>query len=483
MFSKKNFSLALALLLWTELSVSQQKNSLWTLKKVIQTALANSLKHSIIQKGSQSDDLILDPALTPYNWTLGSTWDHPQKDWSTSKKSFYWISSTFLQKKFSTGTDFQITYFNNYGLPQFSTSPFDFLNPSSQTGSAYRHRLSFQVKQNFLRNFFGREDRLKLKSVQHLYKSQNLSRKEELKQLILTSAEYFWNSYIAYIQLRQARQQIQDYKKLSQIARKKNKLGHSTPGETPQILSQLERTLKHKKQVEVNLKNANIQLKTFLQKSDARFRFKTHKPQTLPKKQNIHNVNSLNTVQIAHNNFISQTTKLDSQKYFYLPYIQLKVQTDLQSSHPDNFYKSFSDFRSQRPQFYAIGVELSYPLISAFSKKRKIKSLKSKYTQAQLNYQDQIQSFSDQLEISWNSLKNSYQSMRSSVKIEKLQSKALKEIQQSYIQGRASMNDLISAQDRKAQMDLEKIQAQKNYNLSLLKFYALRDQLLSRYQQ
>lgn len=486
MFTQKTFFSILILCLWAELSVSQQKTNFsnWTLKKVIQTALTNSLKHSIIQKSIESDGLILDSALAPYDWTLGSEFNHPRKNWSSlSKKKNYWISSAFLQKKFTAGASFEIIYFSSYGLPGFSSSPFDFLNPPSQTGEAYRHRLSFQVKQNLLRNFFGREDQLKLKSAQYLYKSQSLSRKEELKQLILTSAQHFWSSYIAFIQLKQARRQTQDYKKLSQIARKKNKLGHSSPGEIPQILSQLERSLKNQKEIEVRFKNANIQLKTFLQNSNARFRFKTHKPRPLPKKQSPQNIESLNKAQIAYNKWASQRSDLDSKKYFYLPYIQLKAQTDFQSSHSSVFHKSFSKFSSQKPQFYAVGVELTYPLISSFSKKRKIKSLKSKYAQSRLDYQNQIQVFSDQLETSWNTLKSNHQSMRSSVKIARLQSKALKEVQQSYIQGRASLNDLILTQNRTMDTDLEKIQAQKNYNLSLLNFYTLRDQLLSKYQK
>ena len=265
------------------------------------------------------------------------------------------------------------------------------------------------------------------------------------------------------------------------IARKKHKLGHSRPGEIPQILSQLENALKKQKQSETLLKNANSQLKTLLQTQKSNFKFKNHKPKPLPKKQHVKDPSHLMTAQIAYKNFLSEKAQLDSQKYFYLPYLKLKAQADFLGSHPDHLKKAFENLKLKESQNYSIGVELTYPLPSSFSMRKKAFQLKSQTHQKQLEYQEQIENFKNQLESSWNSLENLHSSMRSSLKISKLQNKALEEIRKSYVQGRTSMADLISAQDRSAQTELEKIQAQKNYNLSLFQFYLLRDQLLSRY--
>ena len=420
----------------------------------------------------------MDTALTPYNWTTGILIDHPRKKLKIKNHELYWNSSFFLEKQMIYGSSFRISYLNNYGWTGFQNIP-SFNQPFSNP--SYSQGVSFQIEQNLLRNFFGRSDRLKFQSAKFHYQSIQLSRKKELGQLIISAGEKFWNSYIAYKQLKQAQKQTKDYKELVRIAKKKHKLGHSHPGEIPQILSQLERAFKRQKQAETQLKNANSQLKTFLQTQKSNFKFTNHKPQPLPKKIPVKDPSALMTAQIMYKNFLSEKAQLDSQKHFYLPYLKLKAQADFLGSHPDNLKKSFENLKLKESQNYSIGVELIYPIPSSFSMWKKSTQLKSQTLQKQLEYQKEIENFKNQLESSWNSLENTHLSMHSSFKISKLQNKALEEIRKSYIQGRTSMADLISAQDLSVQMELEKIQAQKNYNSSLFQFYFLRDQLLSKY--
>ena len=132
---------------------------------------------------------------------------------------------------------------------------------------------------------------------------------------------------------------------------------------------------------------------------------------------------------------------------------------------------------------YKIGINFIYPLSHSPTRWKQFRYLQAKKLQHELEYQDHKQNITNQLQINWNQLKNAQHSLKASFKILKLQKQALDEIRKSYIQGRTPITALISAQDRSTEVEKENLQAQKNYNLSLLKYYSLRDELLSRYEK
>ena len=441
----------------------------WSLNEIILKTLENSLSIQIIQAQKKGDQWIQTEALAPFDWQAGWNYTLPRVENSFNLKNFN--SHFSLQKKWLYGLHFKTDYCYAAGRANCANAP-SLSNPYSKT-------VSLNIEQNILRNFFGREDRLKLQSANDQYKSLKLARKEDMQKLVLNTAEKFWNSYILNIHVQQAKKTQSDYKELVELIQKKSKLGHIQPGEAPQILSQYERTLKQQKEMETQFKNSMIELKEFTQIKDKKFKFQKHRTFSMPHFSPVKDIEKLNIVQINRTHHSSELALLDSQKYFYLPYIKLYAGADFSGNK-----KGWMEIlKSPETKNYKIGVNFMYPLSHSPARWKRSSSLQAKKLQHELEYQDHKQKIRNQLKTNWNQLKTAQNSLKASFKILKLQKQALNEIRQSYIQGRIPIDRLISAQDRSTEVKKENLQAQKNYNLSLLKYYTLRDELLSRYQK
>ena len=444
-----------------------------SLKDVIRLALKQSRQKEIIEKKIETDELIKVQAQLPFNWTLGSGWNRPYEDLGTS--SDLWSSSVFLQKKLLLGTTLTASYVNSYTLPTELPPILPLTNPF------YLQRFSLRAEQNLLRNFFGREDRWRLHSTYEQFNATFLSRKEETKQLILLSAEKFWNSYTAFFLLKQAKKRSQDYKNLVEIAQRRNRIGDTQPGEIPQVLSRYERALKTERDTRTQLKNANIDLKSFLQIESKSIQFNSHKPLSLPKFLKIESLDNLNQIKIAESTRNSLQSQVKSQELYFLPYVKLKAEVGQTGFHQQNYRQALELFQNTENRQYSIGIEFQYPIPSSLIQLRQHRTLKAKKLQHELEYQDRKQIFKNQLESSEIQLKNAHRSLNAYSEIYRLQQQALYEIRTAYIQGRASLDVLITTQDRTAEVEIENIQAQRSYNLSLLRYLSLRDKLLKRF--
>jgi len=446
----------------------------WSLDQIILKTLENSRNIQIIQAQKSADKLIQTEALIPFDWQVGWNYTLPKTPATGNFNIKNFNSSFSLQKKWLYGLNLKTTYCHTT-----AETPCGPLLPPSAMGPPYSRTISLSIEQNILRNAFGREDRLKFQSANYRYKRAKLTRTEDIKKLILKTAEKFWDSYAFHIYVQQAKQRSRDYEELAELAQKKSRLGHTQPGEIPQILSQYERTVKQQKEMETQLKNSMIDLQDFTQVKDGKFRFQKHRTLTMPLFSPIKKVEQLNSIQVAQAHRSSMIALLDAQKYFYLPYVQLHAGADFLS----NKTTWFQTVKSAELKNYRIGATFVYPLSHSLSKWKQFRYLRSKKLQHELEYENHKQTVSNQLKINWNQLEDAHTSLKASVKILKLQKKALDEIRKSYIQGRIPIDTLISAQDRNTEVEKENIQAQRNYNLSLLRYYSLRDELLSRYEK
>ena len=451
----------------------------WTFNEVLKTAAAKSLKAQIIDTKNNSAELEYAKILESLDWTLVSGYSLKQSSLDTPLKNVfkkpYWNRQVSLQKKWKSGSTLKTSYsqsknlFSSLSVPPFLSCA-DFSSPSPQS-----HCMSFQISQDLMQNFFGSSTRLSLKSGKLRYNNAQLLQKENLKKVLLQAGEKYWNRYRAVILLKYIEKKLKDYKSLVQIAKRKKRLGHSQPGEIPQILAQYERSIKEQMSAKTQLKNSTLDLQTFLQTKDPDFRFKEYKPQPLPKNTNPVQIESLTAFQMAENHYLAQTAELKIRKNSLLPRLQWIGQADFLLKDSLSFKQNFS-----KP-IYTVGLQLSYPIPSSFAGWRRWKNLKLSQMGAELEYVEKKQQLSLQLESNWNTLKSAHSEMRSAEKISKLQKQALKEIIKAYTQGRMTVQALITAQDQTLQVELEKVQAQRRCSLALLQYHALRDQLLSQY--
>ena len=452
----------------------------WGLGDVIQTALKQSYDSQIIESQKQSDDLIKAKAYAEYDFTAILKAQFPKDITSTNK--FFTDYSYILQKKWITGSQTRMVYCHSYGI-SYCGSPFvgSFTPPSlTAPSSFYANKFSFQLEQGLLRNAFGREDRLKIKVAKSQYKAVLLSRKEDVKKLILTATQNFWNSYTAYTSWKQAQQQARYYKKLVRLTRKKKNLGHIVPGEIPQIQSQYERALNFQKTSHTHWKNTSLVLQSFLQTNSSQFYFKNSKPISMPKFKKF-SIDSLNVVQMAKNNKESLESKIKLQKYYFIPYLKLKAQIDYSGQDRRGREQAFEQLKAGDNKFYSVGLDFVYPIPASTSGIKMLRSVRYKEKEYELNFLQTKDRIKNQIKILWNTVQNARSAMKTAESIARLQNKALVEVQKSYEQGRISINDLISAQDRKLQMELEKVKSQKEYDLAAIRYLSVTDELTQRY--
>ncbi len=455
----------------------------WSLDDVIITALKQSYPSQIIKSQKNSDEWMKTQALAEYDLMAIFKGQYPQDVQNISPNKMFGDYSYILQKKWFTGSQIRTVYCYSYGISHCG-SPFtgSFTPPSlTSPSSFYFNKFSFQMEQSLLRNFFGREDRLKIKEVHSRYKSIVLSRKEDTKKLILSAAQNFWNAYTAYTSWRQAQLQTKYYKKLVILAKRKKSLGHIMPGELPQIQSQYERALKFQNTTHTQWKNSSLLLQSFLQIESSKIQFKKPKHLLMPSFKE-YDSNSFNAVQVARHHYDSVTANIQSKKYYYLPYLKFKAQADYSGQDPRSMKQAFEQAKIGNQKFYTLGLELVYPIPTTISGLRTFRSLKYKQKEYDLELLQTKEKIKNQLQILWNTVKNSQSAMKTAIHVTQLQNQALREIQKSYEQGRLSINDLISAQDRKIQVELEKIKSQKDYDLAVIQYLSLTDQLIQRYR-
>ena len=430
----------------------------WSLDQVIRQALKVSLESQIIQEKTKSDSLIKIKALEPYDWQFKMKSPPLNKD---IYKPFFKNSFYALQKKWAYGFTSSILY---------PSSELAFISPQS---ALTENKFILNLEQNLLRNFFGRSDRLLLDSANYKYEERSFLRKKEMRQIVHKAAELFWKGLLIETHLKQIKTAAKDYKELASAARQKEQLGHSKPGEIPQILSEYENYLNQQNTLSNQLQNFKKGLKVFLQTERSNFTFQNKKLPGLPKNKNIKDTNSLDLLKEVEARFKAVASQTQAQKYFYLPYLKLTAQAGFSEKKDfSNMMKSPSDFKNMY-----IGFELIYP----FPRWKKHSSLLAQEEEARLQYESSKQSLSHQLDSSWLDVKTYRKSMLASKKILNLQKKALKEIRQAYLQGRTPIDFLISAQKRFISSYLENISAQKQYSLSWIKYHSLRNQLLERY--
>lgn len=466
-------SIFLIILLYASSSWSKS----YSLDEVIHLALKQSYTQKIIKNKHHSDDLILADALAPYDWAVRWSLNSP-KYTLDQLDDLSWAPLFTLQKKWNYGTVARAVYSSQ----KVSSVKLPSSIPAGLSSSFPRYQLSLQVEQNLLNNFLGKNDQSQLKSIYLRREILSLARKEEMKNLILTAAEMFWESYTAKQNLKNTRKRVTDYKKLLKVAQNKLALGYTKPAEIPQIKAQFEKAILEEKQIQVQLNNANIKLQSLLQLPSSRIRFRQHRPKTLPKNMSPKWADSLSAAQINQKTYESELSQVQAKETSFLPDLNLQVSANYYTNTDYTSSMSFiSNIPSQAKKNYGISLNLTYLIPSSSWRWNRWDKMRIKKIQLETEYLDKKQNLKNQLQISLNNLKIFFKSLNSINRIAKLQKKTVEEIKEAYSQGRADIHALISIQDQDRSIELQKIEVQKLYNLSLLRYYSFRDQLLDQY--
>ena len=385
-----------------------------------------------------------------------------------------------LEKRFSTGTRIKLQYSLFHFEREFSP---EFKRISSAPAATVQHKLGLEIEQDLLRNIFGHEDRLKLNIASYQAETQRIKLLEETEDLILRAIQQFWKTYISYLSLQLEISKEKDYRSLTQITKEKGKYGYLKPGELNQIRAEWEQA---KQEVILQKLDYEDQLKKLFD---------------LLNDQPIKNIkftikNKIPSVPIFGKN-LSQTPRKVSlmQKHLLIQKQQLKLHQSTTwpalkffgsyniGGYNEDLSSSFSGLTEGENRDYSIGIKLSYPLPSTGTRRKRIAFSEQAVEASQLEVKITKKEFERLIFSTQANLYTLHKALKSAERVHRFRARSYKEIRKAFLQGRLGVFELISAKEFSLLSEIKKAQFTARYWQALAYAQAVRDELISAYQQ
>ncbi len=453
-----------------------------TQQSVAEMVLKQGLKTKEVNITAQKSRL--DPAkvLSDYDWNLqlqsGYLYNKQTGLSSNSTSTLipeyksYVTTASFGKKLATTGTLFAVTlertsqdYSANSNTSQ---SP-----PSEQTWD----RAGLLIEQSLLKNFFGQADRAAINAANFTYEAAEISRADDLEQVVLDTIQAFWITYVAQEKFKQAVNSRDRYKTLVDAVRRKTSLGYSNPGDLPQVQAEFEGREQNVKSASVDyLKNLDSLLTLLNLESGAEVRLEISK--------------SINPVPTLEDKKVEDKRSIRSQK-LRVDAAQENLTASKSNSYPSldfvgNFYStgqglSSSDSYSElmgadRPSYYA-GLRLKYNFGADIQNETLINKKLDKELQEAILKRQTLEAKNDESRLK-RSVQAYYAIAISAQKQKDFREKAQKELNRSYNQGRTDIQTLITAMNALFSSEVTYVNALGDYSIALNQWAAYRDELI-----
>ena len=451
----------------------------WVLKKVLE----NSLEYQKIQSQKKALNTITSESLAFLDWNmfleskLKKQIHTPLQFFETPQKEEFIISSG-LQKKILTGTVFKIQY--NY-IQEDKEFTDQFKKISSTPTATWRDSVSLNLEQDLWRNFFGVEDRLKLKIATARQSIESIKLEEGTEALLLEALEQFWTAYVSFVSLNAKQSKQRDYAQLLSIIRKKSRYGKTRPGHLNQIQAEWEQAkqdwILQKRNYEDDLDKLLDLLN--IQKNSS-FTFKIEKKVLPPPKFKIDPLFEERKVLLAKQSLLIQRYQKDIQKSLSNPTLQLLGSYTVGGYNTDRD-SSFKDLIDSKNRNYFIGLNFRYPFSATEERRKKIDYYTAKVDASELDLKIRKKEFQQMVDSSRKGVLTLYQILLSTKRIHFLRKKSYREIRKAFLDGRLSVFDLIRAKELSLFAEIAKAQWKAKYYQTLAYTYAIQDQLTDLY--
>lgn len=335
----------------------------------------------------------------------------------------------------------------------------------------------FGIEQSLWNNAFGIADKLKVRAAENLYKSQMITRSDDLQNIVLDGLRLFWNAYVAQENLKESLNSRERYLKLVSSIQKKNSLGYTAPGELNQVLAESEsreQNVKNSSQDYLSKMENLITLLNLAPGSEINFEIPKSLP-PLPEYQAkdpkaSRNIKSQELkVQVAQD----QLEEINSRNRPKLSLIGKLSATGLDETSTDSFNELT---RGKNPKAY-VGVKLSHSFGSDLQDAEYLnKKAAAELEKAKL--QRTAAEFQDHLFQSFRKAQVSLQLVESIKKQKEFREKALNELNRSYSQGRTDIRSLIEAMNNFFTMKVAYSRAVGDYFIAINEYIALKDELI-----
>lgn len=378
-----------------------------------------------------------------------------------------------LEKKTHFGSQFKLAYEKTGVNTVFNTFNLTRNIPENQ----YKDVIGLEWQQALWNNAFGKADKLEYQNVKEQQTYYDYTQLENVENVVLTSMQLYWDTYIAKESLEEALASRARYQELLKTVTKKKRLGYTAPGEFARTNAELEKQEQRVKLSSAQYLYLSTKLKQHLKldvNQELKFVIEKELP-ALPKitKKQMSDFREIKKAEIKTQQASRNVDRADSEGK---PELSLVAQ--IQSTGVDTTGESsFEELTKFSKPTYYLGLNLRFHFGSGSngaerenaSYQHQIAELQKKLTQdeIELNLTNQE-----------NMLKASFLIAESAVKLLDFRNKAMKEIKRAYTQGRVDIQELINAYNAQNLAATEKIQAVGEYHMNLNRMAALRDELV-----
>lgn len=381
-------------------------------------------------------------------------------------------TSVSLQKPFTTGTllGLELNRLSQKAdYDAFITNP----PPSQQTLDT----AGITIEQSLLGNFLGKADRGIVNAAELTYQANNVTRANELEDVVLQAIRQFWNTYVSQENFQESINSRDRYKKLVDAVRRKTSLGYSNPGDLPQILAEFETREQKVKTASIEYL-ANLENLITLLNLEAGTEIKFDVPKAIPpvpkladkKVEDLRDVRSLKLKVAAAKESLSA---VESTSYPIVNFVGKVYTTGVDESSQNSYSEAVS---GTRPKYYA-GVKLQYNFGSDIQNETIINKKLTKDLE-ETRLQRQLLEAQDRQLQAQRKVHATYAIALSTEKQKSFREKASQELNRSYTQGRTDISLLITAMNNFFDSEVQYSRAVGEYAIALNEWAAARDELI-----
>lgn len=409
-----------------------------------------------------NQDYVTEQYLQNYHWTLGLD-AYNEKDHVKSTSTFIspdsdrTVYSVFLDKKFITGTTFNVNYVrNNYESDALSTQ-------NSQNS------VQFSLSQNVFPTLFSAKDYLSYKSVQLTYDKLALQNKLDQFEVQKNVIDLYWKIKAIQVSVAENDFLMKKYDNLVKTIQRRKRNSTANAGELEQALAEYELR-----------KQSLLVDKQTLEKYLIDFKTELNIPQNQmlkidPKNSSVQlpmdfkgDIENLTRYKVQKLKSVSADAVYNANKYNNYPTLDIYGEYN-QSGVDADQSESYSQMNEGDQNKYKVGVKLNYyfnnKAADAEQKYRlSLKQLESdRLVRSEDDLKNQIITLKEKLNIAFSNIK-------ATENIVKYRLEAVRQITVNYNQGRSDINFLVDAFNKKIAAEVAAVNAYGEFAKTLIEY-------------
>ncbi|MCO5143052.1 MAG: TolC family protein [Oligoflexia bacterium] len=379
-----------------------------------------------------------------------------------------------MSKRVPTGTTIGLNFTRTIQNSTFRTT-----SSSSRSPYIVYDLGELVITQDILGNFFGIAERKNRQVADQILVISDLSKREKLEGLVLSTLQSFWNAYVAKESLKEAISQRDKYEDLVKEVRNKARFGFVNPGDLPKAQAEFGAQVRNVKSASFEYLRQLDSLLTDMrfEESDREVELKVSEEIPPVPKLEMPLVEDLRSVTgfrlLAES---AELTKTATNLATSFPELTLEGRagfTGLDSTQG----KSFAGLTSFDHPKYSIALLMSYKFFSDEYKSKQNRDMVI-YEQAVIALEKERESIREEISTSMERVRYTYAAARSAKEELEHWSKAVQAQERSYKQGRLDFSQLIQDYNSYFRSRIVRIRALGDYHIALHMYAASIDQLV-----